>query len=509
MEERLEGSAMFSKKRIRHEWLFTSIGVAFFLTISLTIVATAVGQSRKSPGGRMADFVQLAEKLAPVVVNVSATQAANRSPSFSQPRPGPGPFEGRNPHREESDPFGEFWRRFFGDQSGSPEGARDTLRTALGSGFIIDQKGLVLTNNHVVENADKIIVKFTDEREFSAKVVGRDARTDLAVLQISNGGESFAVAPLGDSGDLEVGEWVVAMGSPFGLDNSLTAGVVSAKGRHIGIGPYDNFIQTDASINPGNSGGPLVNLRGEVVGINTAIFSRTGGNLGIGFATPINLAKEIVPELINHGKVTRGWLGVSIQRVTPEVGELLGVEKSRGALITSVVEGSPAADAGIKPGDVIVEFDGDNIEQANELPALVARADVGDTAELTLLRAGRQISATVKIGELKDQEIIAAAPKSGALGLTVQNLTPQIAEGLGVKHMDGVVVTAVRQRSAAAEAGLRRGDIIIELNRNSISNTDDFQRLVKAAESESNLLFLIRRGERNFFLALRSPGAEG
>jgi serine protease Do len=302
------------------------------------------------------------------------------------------------------------------------------------------------------------------------------------------------------------------MGSPFGLDNSLTAGVVSAKGRHIGVGPYDNFIQTDASINPGNSGGPLVNLRGEVVGINTAIFSRTGGNLGIGFAIPINLAKEIVPELIKSGRVTRGFLGVGIQKVTPDIAELLRVEKSQGALVASVIENSPADAAGIKPGDVVVEFDGKAIEQANELPALVARADVGDSADLTLLREGKEVSVTVKIGELKDEKAteFGAAPKSGDLGLTVQNLTPRIAESLGLKKPEGVVITAVESNSAAAEAGLRRGDVIIELNRKKIETAEDFQSIVQSAKSNNgNLLFLIRRGENSLFLALRSPPSDG
>jgi serine protease Do len=300
------------------------------------------------------------------------------------------------------------------------------------------------------------------------------------------------------------------MGSPFGLDNTLTAGVVSAKGRHIGAGPYDNFIQTDASINPGNSGGPLVNLRGEVVGINTAIFSRAGGNLGIGFAIPINLAKEILPELIDKGKVTRGWLGVSIQNVTPEIADSLGLEKTRGALVANVFDGSPAAEAGIQTGDVIVEYDGNKIEESNQLPILVARTEVGQTVKAMVVRDKKQIPITVRIAELKQEEIVASGPKEeGQLGLTVQNITPQLAESLGLKRTTGVVITSVQPESAGAEAGLRRGDVILEVNRQEIANLDALQSAVKSAKPDSNILFLIRRGDNNVFLALKSPGPQG
>ena len=459
--------------------------------------AAETAQRTDSRAGGLPNFVQLAKKLAPVVVNISATQAIKREQRSGQQ---PSPFGG-------DDPFNDFWRRFFGDQfPGAPQAGP---QAALGSGFIIDQKGLVLTNNHVVENAEKITVKFSDDREFSGKVVGRDPKTDIAVVQISDGKGNFPVAPLGDSRDLQVGEWVVAMGSPFGLDNTLTAGVVSAKGRRIGAGPYDNFIQTDASINPGNSGGPLVNLRGEVVGINTAIFSRSGGNLGIGFATPIDLAKEILPELIKTGKVTRGWLGVSIQRVTPEIAESLGIDQSRGALVASVMENSPAAEAGIKTGDVIVEYNGDKITESDQLPLLVARTGVGKTVKVTVLRDKKEIPINVKIAELKEQEVVASAPKQDKLGLTVQNITPQLAESLGLKRSNGVVITSVQPQSAAGDAGLRRGDVILEVNRKEITNTDTFEKQVNEAKPGSNILFLIRRGENNLFLALQSPGPQG
>jgi serine protease Do len=490
-----------------HKLRFFALVLLFTLTaLDWSFAAEREREATASTAAALPNFVELAEKLEPVVVNISTTQAMK--PAQSEPRqPGVDPF-GQSPFGG-NDPFGDFWRRFFGDQFGSPRGPPATPRRGLGSGFIIDQKGLVLTNNHVVENADKITVRLADEREFSANIVGRDPRTDIAVIQIADGKGNFPVARLGDSDRLEVGEWVVAMGSPFGLDKTLTAGVVSAKGRQIGAGPYDNFIQTDASINPGNSGGPLVNLRGEVVGINTAIFSRAGGNLGIGFAIPINLAKEVLPELTTKGKVTRGWLGVSIQSVTPEIAEALGMEKARGALVTNVMEGSPAAEAGLRVGDVILEYNGKTVEDSSQLPILVARTDVGKTAELKLLRDKKEITTNLKVAELKEQEIVASSPKQGKLGMTVQNLTPQLAESLGLKRDTGVVITAVEPQSTAADAGLRRGDVILQANGKEITNADALQNILEQAKPGGNILFLIRRGDNNLFLAVKSPSPQG
>jgi serine protease Do len=497
---------MFSYCRTK---IISSAIALFFLlgTAASTAYSAAAAQGQTSKQTGLPDFVQLAEKLAPVVVNISTTQGAPKGPTRGQPSPAPDPFGGQDPFGG-NDPFSEFWRRFFGDQFGAPGGPPSAPRRGLGSGFIIDQKGLVLTNNHVVENADKITVKLSDQRELEAKVVGRDPKTDLAVIQISDGKGSFPVAPLGDSSRLQVGEWVVAMGSPFGLDNTLTAGVVSAKGRQIGAGPYDNFIQTDASINPGNSGGPLVNLRGEVIGINTAIFSRTGGNLGIGFAIPVNSAKEILPELINKGKVTRGWLGVSIQRVTPEIAQALGLEKNQGALVSSVVEGSPAAQAGVQAGDVITEFGGEKIDDSSKLPAIVARTAVGQTVNMTVLRDKQRVPLNVKIAELKEEEVVASAPQSGNLGMSVQNMTPELAKTLGLKRADGVVITGVEPQSAAAQAGLQRGDVILEVDRQKISNAAELRKTLDQAKPGANLLFLIQRGGNSVFLALKNPDSK-
>jgi len=502
-----EGNMVFPKQSNRVKSVCCGMGVFLLLTVA-GLNSGEGAQPQQKQVQTLPDFVALSEKLAPIVVNISATQSARRPQGTPPAQPSPDPFGGTDPFQG-NDPFSEYWRRFFGERFGGPEG--QAPRAALGSGFIIDAQGLVVTNNHVVENAEKITVKLSDEREFPAKLIGRDPKTDLAVIRIGDGKEKFPAAPLGDSSRLQVGEWIMAMGSPFGLANTVTAGIVSAKGRHIGAGPYDDFIQTDASINPGNSGGPLINLRGEVVGISTAIFSRTGGNLGIGFAIPINLAKEVLPELIKTGKVTRGWLGVSIQKVTPEIAEALGIEKGQGALIANVNEGSPADQAGIKVGDVIVEYDGKKIRDPNELPILVARTQVGKTVKATVLRERKLVPVTIKVGELKEEEVVASGPQTqkGKLGLAVQNVTPQIAESLGLDQAKGVVVSGVQPQSIAAEAGLRRGDVILQVNRKQIQNVGDYEKAVEETKPGANILFLVRRGGNNIFLALQAPDGRG
>jgi len=374
----------------------------------------------------------------------------------------------------------------------------------LGSGFIIDSDGSILTNNHVVENAQKIVVRLSgDEQDYEAKVVGRDPKTDIAIIKI-NAKTNLLAATLGDSDRLEVGEWVVAIGNPFGLDGTVTSGIVSAKGRHnITQGAYDNFIQTDASINPGNSGGPLINLRGEVVGINTAIFSRTGVNIGIGFAIPVNLVKELLPQLRGKGKVTRGYLGVLIQKVTPDIAESLGMDKGYGALVANVSKDGPADKAGVKVGDVIVEFDGKEVKDSGDLPIVVARTPVDKKVRMKVLRDKKVVTLTVAVGELKEEEVVAAVPDKGELGMTVQKLTPQIAESLGLDKTEGVVVTAVEPGSAADEAGIRRGDVIVEVDRKPIRSLDEYKKTVAAIRKGKGVLFLVRRGESTLFLALK------
>jgi serine protease Do len=439
----------------------------------------------RSPG-QLPDFVALAKKMRPLVVNISTTQVSeSRQQEFG------------NPFGEE-DPFNDFWKRFFGGPM--PRGPQ--RQRSLGSGFVIDADGSILTNNHVVENAQKIVVKLADEQEYEAKVIGRDPKTDIAVIKI-NAKSGLSAANLGDSDNLEVGEWVMAIGNPFGLDSTVTSGIVSAKGRHIGQGPYDNFIQTDASINPGNSGGPLINLRGEVIGINTAIFSRSGGNIGIGFAIPINLVKELLPQLRGKGKVTRGYLGVLIQKVTPEIAESLGMDRGHGALVANVSKDGPAEKAGVKVGDVIIEFDGKEIKDSGDLPIVVARTPVDRRVRMKVLRDKKELQLPVTVGELKDEEVVASAPEKGELGMTVQKLTPQIAESLGLEKADGVVVSAVEPGSAADEAGIRRGDVIVEIDRKPIRSVDEYKKAVTGTRKGKGILLLVRRGESTLFLALK------
>jgi len=448
------------------------------------------GGATSSPSVNLPDFAGLTEHVAPSVVNISSTQEVKGGP-LGQGAPG-----------GEDDPFHEFFgpfERFFGPPRRMPFKAK-----SLGSGFVIDPAGYILTNNHVVENADEIVVKLPTGKEFKAKVVGRDSKTDIALIEI-HGATDLVPVVLGDSDELKVGQWVVAIGNPFGLENTVTAGIVSAMGRHINQGPYDNFIQTDAAINPGNSGGPLLNTRGEVVGINTAIFSRGGGNIGIGFAIPISLAKEIVPQLKAKGHVTRGWLGVMIQKVTPDIAESLGLPEPKGALVADVVKDGPAEAAGVKQGDVIVEFDGKPVSDSAELPLLVARTPVGKSVKVKVMRGKGTESFTIKVQELKEEETAERGPGTTEdLGLAVQTLTPDLAENLGVdRSLKGVVVTQVDPGGPGAEAGLRRGDVILEVNRQPVKDADGYRKSLKAGGKGKSVLFLVRRGDNTIFLAVK------
>jgi len=383
---------------------------------------------------------------------------------------------------------------------------KDFKQRNLGSGFVIDKKGFILTNNHVVEKADEITVKLADGKSFLANIVGRDPKTDLALIRIESDQE-LTPLPLGDSENLEVGDWVIAMGNPFGLDNTVTAGIVSAKYRHIGAGPYENFIQTDASINPGNSGGPLLNTRGEVIGINTVIFSQTGGSIGIGFAIPINMAKEILEQL-RTGRVIRGWLGVMIQKVTPELKAKLGLEEESGALVADVSSGGPAEKAGIQRGDVIVFFNGKKINEMNELPYLVASTPIGKTVPVKVIRKGKEKTVEIKVGELKEEK---KEPESGAksgaesrLGMRVEDLTPQLAKNLGLPpEAEGVAVVQVDVGSAAAEAGLRPGDVILDLDQEPVKNADAFLKKINRYRKGDTILFLIKRGDSTLYVTVK------
>ena len=430
------------------------------------------------------NFTDLAKRAGPSVVNVSTTQVRRRTQNVPSPF-GPG------------DPRNDFLERFFGGQI--PRGPQ--RQNGVGSGFIIDANGTILTNYHVVGEAEKITVTLSDGKNFDAKVIGKDQKTDIAVIKIDAGRDLPAVT-LGDSDRLEVGEWVIAIGNPFGLDHTITSGIVSAKGRQIGAGPYDNFIQTDASINPGNSGGPLLNLRGEVVGINTAIFSQTGGNIGIGFAIPTNSVRDLLPQLRDKGRVVRGYLGTTVQKMTPEIADSLGLKQVEGALVADVVKGGPAERAGVKVGDIITEFDGKKIKDSSDLPAAVARISPGKSVTVKMVREGKQLSLPIAIGELKDNEIAAAAQESD-FGLTVQPLTPDLAQSLGLDRPEGMVVSAVTPGGAADEAGLRAGDVITQINRRPVKNMADYNREISASEKGKSVLFLVRRGQSSVFLALK------
>ncbi|MBF0213695.1 MAG: DegQ family serine endoprotease [Magnetococcales bacterium] len=447
------------------------------------------------------DLVPLVKKLQPVVVNISSTQTNRHLSRQEKSLP-------RQSQPQGDAPLDELLRRFFeqGPDQQQPSGS-------LGSGVIIDEAGFILTNHHVVADADEILVRLSDEREFTATVVGRDAKSDLALIRIKTDGK-LPVATLGDSDQAEVGSWVVAIGNPFGLEASVTVGIISARGRSIGSGPYDNFLQTDAAINPGNSGGPLFNLQGEVIGINTAIFSRSGGNMGIGFAIPVNMAKSIVTQLRASGKVTRGWLGVRIQTVTKELAEALGIGAQRGALVASVEPKSPAEAAGVKAGDVIVRFDGHDVGRMKELPAIVAETPVNKKVTMEVVRNGSSKSVEVVIATMNDEDEEESAPEQGGgvtrernlLGVVVQPLSAEWRERLELSaEVNGLVVASVENGSPAEHAGVRPGDLIQELNRKPLKSVADFRAAVGKLEPGQTLLLLMQRGGDPLFMAVQIP----
>ena len=432
------------------------------------------------------DWVRLSKEAKPAVVNVS-TKLNAEAPTRPEPR-------GR-PERPDERSFEDFFKRFFDETQRRP------VRAA-GSGFVLNSNGFIVTNNHVVENASDIQVKLGDGRELPAKVVGRDAKTDLALLKVDATG--LPVIPLGDSTALQVGEPVMAIGNPFGLEQTVTTGIVSATGRVIGSGPYDNFIQTDASINPGNSGGPLINARGEVIGINTAIFSRGGGSVGIGFAVPSSLAKTVITQLADHGKVERGWLGVSIQPLTKDLAKNFKRDNTNGALVSSVIEGSPADKAGLKAGDVIVEFNGKKVAKATELPSLVADLTVGRDVPMVVVRDGSEMRLNARIARLEDETPakVADAQEKGQLGLSVQPITPPVARELGLKVKEGVLVRDVVEGGRAAEAGIRPGDVIVEINRQPVRTVEDLKVRVDKQTKNEPIVLLVNRDGQALYVAV-------
>jgi len=388
------------------------------------------------------------------------------------------------------DPREEFFRRFFGETL--PE--RLQRQQSLGSGFIVSSDGYIATNAHVVDQAEQIHVKLSNRDEYDAKLIGVDPKTDVALIKIKPHGE-LPTVHLGDSEDLEVGDWVIAIGNPFGLAATVTAGIVSAKGRVIGAGPYDDFIQTDASINPGNSGGPLINTRGEVVGVNSAIFSRSGGSIGIGFAIPVNLARHVIDELRQKGKVARGWLGVSVQDLTPALAQTFGLDHPRGALVVEVTPDGPGDHAGLTRGDVIVEYNGTLIEDSHQVPALVAESKVGDIAKVKILRNAEEQTLNMVIAEQPSERSARGErrPSGPEWGLSLTDLTPALARRFGIPAgVRGAMVRAVADGSPADQAGFEAGDVIRQVGQVPVTSARTCQQALDRAGDQVRLL--IQRG---------------
>jgi serine protease Do len=473
--------------------------LAFALAAALLLPAS-LSFAKPAPDG----FADLAAKLLPAVVNISTTQTIK---SDKPGRPG-----ADIPQFPPGSPFEEFFKDFFDrNQRGKPE-AQPRRATSLGSGFVVDPSGLVVTNNHVIADADEITVTLQDDTSFKAEVIGRDTKVDIAVLRIKPTKPLVAVK-FGDSDGTRVGDWVLAIGNPFGLGGTVTAGILSARAREINAGPYDDFLQTDASINRGNSGGPMFNMSGEVIGINTAIYSPSGGSIGIGFAIPSNLARPVAEQIRDFGHVRRGWLGVNIQSVTDEIAESLGLDKPKGALIASVRDGGPAQVAGIQPGDVVLGFDGKEVTDMRRLPRIVAETPIDKAVKVTVWRKRKEHVLDVKVGELKDEEQQAAlSPKQQApadsagavktLGLSLANLTPELRERFSVNEdAAGVVVTEVAADSPASEKGMRAGDVIVEVAQEEVKTPAQILGKIddaKKAGRKSVLLLVDRQGDLRF-----------
>lgn len=432
-------------------------------------------------------FSSLAELASPAVVNIRAVKTIKGGGRVFR-------HFSKSPFGKD-DPMYDFFEKFFGEQP-----LRDFKQRSLGSGFIIDKDGYIVTNNHVVENADNIKVKLKNGKEFDAKIVGKDSNTDLALIKIKSR-RNLPVAKLGDSDSLKIGQWVVAIGSPFGLEHTVTAGIVSAKGRVIGSGPYDDFIQTDASINPGNSGGPLLNMKGEVVGINTAIIA---GGHGIGFAIPINLAKGVIEQLKQSGKVTRGWLGVAIQDLSEELAEYYGVKGKNGVLATEVFPGDPADEAGIKPKDIILEVNNKKVKTGRDLTTMIANTSVGKLVKIKLLRNGAEKTVEVKIAKRDTSKVYADKSKKGPedeLGIRVSKITPEIARRFNItSEAKGVIVVAIKPNSKAFEAGLTAGDIIKEINRIGINTANKYHSQIRKIKKGESIEMLIKRKNMGFLV---------
>lgn len=470
---------MKQRSRLTTKYIVVLAGIGILMGIGLqSVMASKDIRPRMIP----ANFTELAKEARPGVVNIRTVKTLKGEGPVFRHFFG-NPFGGRNPFED-----------FFGPHDqGRP--FRNFKQQSLGSGFIIDRKGYIATNNHVIEGADQIRVKLADGKEFDAKILGRDPKTDLALIKIPPS-DGLVSLKMGDSGELSVGTWVLAIGSPFGLEQTVTAGIVSAKGRTIGAGPYDDFIQTDASINPGNSGGPLLNMKGEVIGINTAIMSRSGGNNGIGFAIPTSLAKGIIEELKNNGEVTRGWLGVGIQDLTPKLREYYDVPEGEGVLVIEVYSGDPAEKGGIESGDVIIAVDGKRVTSARELSRAIGNSPVGKRTTITIFRNGKNRKMTVKLAKRQDSDMREKGESDDAdeLGLELKELAPERAWKYGFsKEERGVLVTHVRPGSKGAQAGILRGDLIKEINHTRLATLRDYDNGLEKAKTGKSIHLLIKR----------------
>jgi serine protease Do len=462
-------------------------------------------------------FENVVNQVKPAVVSITSVKTFKHGPQRQMPEdrfhrrlPRPDEDEERDPLRQFRDFFGDdFFDRF--SRPRFPE--REFKIQGLGSGIIIDsEEGYIITNNHVVDGADELKITLGDKREFDGKVVGTDPQSDIAIVKIE--GNNLPSARLGDSDTIRAGQWAIAIGNPFGLTQTVSIGVISATGRaNVGVAQYEDMIQTDAAINPGNSGGPLVNIRGDIIGINTAIFTRSGGYQGIGFAIPVNMVKIIKRDLIEKGKVVRGWLGVVIQDIDPSLAKSFGVTVTEGVLVSDVQENSPAKEAGFDRGDIVIEYDGRAIRDVNHLRNAVAQTGVDKKVKVKVLRDGKEKELTVKIGE-QPAELFAigpgGVPSPGKVqrefGLTVQDITKEIAKNLGIEEESGVIVSSVQPGSPATESDIREGDIIKEVNRKKISNVKEFKNVVGDADKEKGVLMLVKRGDFSRYVIVKSKG---